>query len=156
MADEQTVTPDVGERIAQGIAEGLNRLMPRKVTIGQYDPKTAFHPNKKTAKKFANRELWQNNHRCNDATMYDSEIELANQIHRPGRYISRRVEVVIDDSDPEGKLIVYLRYNDRTKDQQLENARYWRDFGDLLKQIVMEQEVAEENENLGLTAKAKK
>lgn len=141
----------IGAAIAEGIRDGLKQLAPRKVTFGQYDPKSSFHPDKKKAKHLT-RECFQNGARLNEATLFDAEIELLNQIKRPGRYLNRKVEVVIrEGTDSE---TVELRYNNATFEQRSDLKSQARNFLEMLKQIVMEQEVAEENEQSRLSARS--
>jgi ASC-1-like (ASCH) protein len=142
----------LGAIIAQGIAQGIAANQgPKKVTFGQYDPRSPFHPNKKTAAKLT-RVVFQNGRQADWDKTSDAEIRLLNKITRSGRYISRRVEVILRDDA--GSDVLDIRYNNMTVDQRMENARHWHSFEDMLKKILMEQEIADENDAAGLTRRA--
>ncbi len=148
---------ELGRLIAAGIAEGIAATAPvRKVTVGQYikKPHSSFHPTKANYTKLT-RETYQNGRILNDARLTDVEIGLLNKISRPGRYLKRKVEVVIRNTG--GDLqdeVVEIRYRDRTKDQMLMNTKLFSDAEDLFRKIVMEQEVALENEKPARPSKA--
>lgn len=129
----------ISTNLGQQIAEGINAARPKKVTAGQYDPKTPFHPNKKRAKKLL-RPFYQNGTRLSPTRMFDREIELANQIVRSGRYINRLIEVIVrqDGADE----VVELRYKNRTIDDRMEHKGAYRDLTDMLQKIVDEQNAA--------------
>ena len=130
------ISNNIGSTIGTQIAEGINAARPKKVTAGQYDPKTPFHPNKKKAVKL-NRAMYQNGTRLSPNRMFDREIALANQIVRSGRYINRLIEVIVrqDGSDE----VVELRYKNRTIDDRMEHKGAYRDLTDMLTKIVDEQ-----------------
>lgn len=130
-----SINTQVGS-IGTQIADGINAARPKKVTAGQYDPKTPFHPNKKKAKRLA-RPMYQNGTRLMPNRMFDREIELANQIVRSGRYINRLIEVIVrqDGADE----VVELRYKNRTIDDRMEHKGAYRDLTDMLTKIVEEQ-----------------
>lgn len=142
----------LGNIIAQGIAQGIAANSgPKKVTFGQYDPRSPFHPNKKTAAKFT-RVVFQNGRQVDWDKTSDTEIRLFNKITRSGRYINRRVEVILRDDA--GSDVLDIRYNNMTVDQRMENARFWHSCEDMLKKILMEQDIADENEAAGLSRRA--
>lgn len=132
-------------QITSGIAAGINEARPQKVTAGQYDPKTPFHPNKKTAKKLT-RTVYQNGARIQASRLFDREIELLNRITRSGRYLNRLIEVIVrqDGADE----VVELRYKNRTIDDRMEHKLAYRDLTDMLTKIVAEQDklLAEEGQ----------
>ena len=109
---------------------------PRKVAMGQYDPKTPFHPNKKKASRLT-RPVFQNNTRLMDAQLFDREIDLLNQIVRSGRYINRLIEVVVTADGAEE--IVYISYKNKTFDDRMEHRGAYRDLTDMFQKIVAEQ-----------------
>lgn len=130
---------ELGKQIASGITTGMTAMTRPKVTIGQYQ---AAHRRKV---KLAFAEAYQNNKPIDINVLTDGEVEWLNKVHRPGRYIERRVEVIVNDQDPSAR-ILYIRYSDRTPDQRMENARFWKSFTELCQKIVVEQDVIEENE----------
>lgn len=130
---------ELGDKIATGIAEGLARLQPKKVSFGEYARRHA-------RKVKLARESFDNGYRLSDDSLTDREIELLNQITTSGRYLKRKVEVIVrNEGRPIAEQVVEIRYSNKTPDQRMENTSLFRSFEDLLKQIVMEQEVNEEN-----------
>lgn len=136
----QTVTLDasqIAHVIAAGMAEAMRQYAPKKISIGQYDPKNPFHPDKRTPKPQLTRHCFQNGTRMDPISMFDEEINLLNSIVRPGRYINRLVEVIIRDEG--GDRTLELRYKNRTADQRFENVKQFRDLVEMLRKVVMEQ-----------------
>lgn len=129
---------ELGKTIATGITTGMTAMTRPKVTIGQYVAA-------RRRKVKLDREMYQNNHRLNYDTLTDKEVVLLNRLTRPGRYINRRVDVIIKDENPD-QVIVYIRYSDKTADQRFENGKHWRDFEELVNKLVVEQDVLNENE----------
>ncbi len=125
-----------GAQMSNSIVQGINDARPRKVTAGQYDPKTPFHPNKKKTPRL-NRVVFQNQTRLNPSQLFDREIELLNQIVRSGRYLNRLIEVVVSDEGAEE--IIELRYKNKTIDDRMAHKSAYRDLTDMLTQIVNEQ-----------------
>lgn len=141
MADQREKQLDsIGERIADGIAEGMARLAPKRIKPGSslYDPKSPFRS--KNGPRLKGTVL-DNGIALREESLYDREIELCNQITKPGRYINRLVEVLI--SDDAGTRVVLLRYSDKGVDQRMENKNYWRSLQELLEKIVKEQNAVE-------------
>jgi len=129
-----------GQEISKGITEGMSALMPKKVSVGDYIRRHA-------PKVKLRCVVVQNGRQVVSHQLSDEERALANKVHRSGRYLKRRVEVIVHVNPVDEKdRVIDIRYPDAKIDQRLENARYFSDFEDLLKKIVMEQEVAEENE----------
>lgn len=125
--------------LGQQIAEGINAARPKRITAGQYDPKSPFHPSKKKTRKLL-RPIYQNGARLSPTRLFDAEIDLLNQIKRSGRYINRLVEVIVrqDGSDE----VVELRYKNRTIDDRMEHKAAYRSLLDMLQKIVEEQNAA--------------
>jgi len=124
-------------QMTAGITTGMQEARgPRKVAMGQYDPKTPFHPNKKKASRLT-RPVFQNNTRLAESQLFDREIDLLNQIVRSGRYINRLIEVVVTADGAEE--IVYISYKNKTIDDRMEHKGAYRDLSDMLRQIVAEQ-----------------
>lgn len=148
--DEQTDTPipasptpqnasELGRQIAEGIAAGIALTAPKKVSFGQY----ASRENKGRSK--LRRECYQNGHFIHDRVLTNKEIQLLNRITRSGRYIDRRVEVIVkqEDNNPE---VLYLKYKDKTVDERFEFRGYVKSLEDMLQQIVTAQD-AEDKAN---------
>lgn len=129
---------DLGKIIADGIAAGLAANNPKKVTFGQYDPKTPFHPNKKQALKLT-RECYENGYLMRETQLFNAEIALLNKINRSGRYIDRLVEVIVRNDGSEE--VVELRFKNRTVDQRFELKGRVRSMLDMLEQIVAAQDI---------------
>ncbi len=137
---EMNQTQLLASLLGDAIAAGIAKAQPKKISFGQYDPKTVFHPNKATAVKFT-RVYYDNGHMISWETCFDKEAALLNRITHSGRYIDRLVEVqVVSEGGDES---VHLRYNNRTADQRFTNKGKWRDLTDMLEQIVKAQD--EEN-----------
>lgn len=137
----QVVDESLGDKIAQGITEGLAALQPRKVSFGEYQRR-----HRKPVKLL--RECFDNGLRISEDVLSVEEITLCNQITRSGRYIDRKVEVIVrNEGRPIGDTVLEIRYSNKSADQRFENARLWRDFADMLKKILTEQEAAEVAEN---------
>lgn len=137
---------DFGKILADSIVAGMaQQAGPKKVTFGQYDPRSPWHPDKKKRVKLT-RVVFQNGNLVNPDMVLDADIVRLNKINRSGRYLNRKVEVSMrEDVDAE---VIYISYKTQTLDQRMENKTLFVDFSDLLKKILMEQEIAEENEQL--------
>jgi hypothetical protein len=112
---EDTRSPEdrMADRIAEGVARGIEASAPKKVPYGRYDP---MSPNQKGMPKKSmpklTRECFQNGERMNGDLMTAEEIKLMNLLTVPGRYVDRRVEVVIRENVGDEKPTVELRYSD--------------------------------------------
>lgn len=127
-----------GEKIAEGITKGFKETMRPRVTIGEYVAR-----NRKKVK--LNKEVYQNGARVSDHVLTEGEIAWLNKLHRPGRYLDRKVEVISKSDDSENP-VLWIRYSDKTIDQRLENKSKFANFEQLVKNCVLEQDVIEENE----------
>jgi hypothetical protein len=110
---------------------------PRKIGIGEYDPRTPWHPIKADAHKLT-RTCFQNGHLLDDEQLFNEEIDALNRIVRSGRYLDRLVEVIVRDEGPDET--VEIRFASRTADQRNAVQRLCRDFKDMLEQIVVAQQ----------------
>lgn len=138
----------LGEQIAQGIADGIAKLQPKKVSFGEYQKR---HPRPKLE-----RESYDNGHRISPDVITVEEANLLNQITTSGRYIKRKVEVIVrNEGRPLNEQVLEIRYSDKSPDQRMENKGLFKNFVDLLKQIVLEQEVNEENQEVVRPAKSR-
>lgn len=108
----------LGKTIADGVNQGMAANAPRrKVTIGQYDPKTWAQPDRTKTHKLQ-RECYQNGAWMNPHSMTNAEIDGLNGITHNGRYLDRIVEVFIRSNGSEDE--VHIRYNNKTPSQRLE------------------------------------
>lgn len=134
----------IADGISKGISEGLEKAAgPKKVTFGRFDPRTPFHPKKAEVPRLT-RVCFQNGRRMNPELLHDEEIRLLNKIHRGGRYIGKRVHVVIRDEGDDASLD--LQYRDQTADQRFDNKSSWIDMKEMLTKILAEQTEIEESE----------
>ncbi|MEQ1574450.1 MAG: hypothetical protein ABL993_09415 [Vicinamibacterales bacterium] len=134
------------EGLGRALAGAIQATAPRRqVTAGEYHPKSSFHPLRSKTKKL--KGVWfQNGFFLNEDILHDAEVDLLNRLHRPGRYIDRKVEVVLRETgaDLEGD----IRYQNNTPDVRLMNKDHWRNFQDMLEQIVTEQDLLDEEDGL--------
>ena len=134
---------DLGTRIADGISEGMARMGPRrKIRSGssEFDPRTPFQSHKGPdgkGKIHLQGNVYDNGIQLDEQKLYDEEIALCNQITRPGEYINDLV--VVSVSDKRGPRSVFIKYQDGSVDQKMENKNHWRSFLELLQKIVAEQ-----------------
>lgn len=120
--------------LGDAIAEGITRTQRRKVSFGEY---MARQPKKHTL----TRQCFQNTFELHEHQLTNEQITLLNKIDRGGRYCNRLVEVVLKQNGPDE--IVIIRWSCRTKDQRFALQEYFKDFTDLLKQIVAVQDAAD-------------
>lgn len=120
----------IGTAVTKGVVETTG---PKKLTAGQYARREAA----KNPKPKLTVHLTQNGYPANTDVMSAETITLANAIRLGGRYLNRRVEVIVK-KDSEGRH-VDLRYPNASADMRIENASYFSSFADLIKKIVAEQ-----------------
>jgi hypothetical protein len=116
--DTRTSDEKMADRIAEGVAKGIAQSAPKKVSFARYDPKTSWQ--KDTPKKLMpklKRPCFQNGQMMDDGKMTAEEINLMNGLDTPGRFIDRRVEVIIREDGTQK--VVELRYSD-TVNQMME------------------------------------
>jgi len=129
----------LGEVIGAAVAQGIAKNTRRRMTYGEYDklgPRNSYHPKSKAETPTLKRALWQNETIINPNTLFDREITLANRITHSGRYFDRKVEVIFAE-DGEN---IYIRYNNKTRDQMFELKNHFRSFQELLEHVVKVQE----------------
>lgn len=145
-SETPVATPATMEALAgllgEAVAAGIAKHNPKKVTFGEYNRR------RNLGRSILKRECFQNGYRINAENLSNEEIDLLNKLDRTGRYINRLVECVVKEEG--ANETVELHYNDKSVDQRFANGRAWRDFGDLLRQIVEVQAVerAEEEEKI--------
>ncbi len=121
---------DLAKMISDGIAQGITAAQPKKLTYGQYQRKQPKLPK-------LLRPTSQNGYPVQNLTA--AEITLCNRITHSGRYMDRRVEVILKVEGNDETL--ELRYPNKTTDQRFEMKSYFRNFEDLVRQIVEVQEL---------------
>lgn len=133
---------DIGKQIADGIAQGISAIAPRKrKTVAEVDTHSPFHPNKKDTKQFRKGRVYsQNNARLAHSTTSDEEIVLLNQIEGPGSYCDGLVTVAIERRG--NKEHVDIQYSNNTIDKRIELMKHYRNFKELLEIIVRDQKKA--------------
>lgn len=104
----------------------------KKVTFGEYQRRLNATRVKLT------REVYQNGYRLNAQDLNNEQIELLNRISRTGRYIDRKIEVILREDGADQ--IVEFRYNNKSADQRMELRGYIRNFTDMLTQVVEAQD----------------
>jgi len=110
---------------------------PRKVGIGEYDPKTFVQPVKALAHRLT-RQCWQNGFPMDPEQLDNATIDALNQITRSGRYLDRLVEVIVREDGADET--VELRYANRTSDQRNAIKGQAKSVGDMVQQIVAAQQ----------------
>lgn len=131
--------------LGQAIAAGISKSQRRKVTLGEYDPRSSFHPNKAKAEQMK-RIYSQNGIRLSYHNTFDHEIQLLNRITRAGFYIDKKVVVVIQNEGHGDEEVVDIRFRCGTQDQRNDNNQYWTSFVQMLEKILVEQAVADQND----------
>lgn len=146
MATEVLETNDAfADKLAGAITKGIAETAPKKVPFSKYEPRTPWQPGKKKAMHVLAYKVYQNGFRVSPKKLTNTEIDYLNQIRRPGRYISRRVEVALWSDG--GDTSLDLRYSNKNPEQRFENKNYWRNFEELVRLIVEEQnEILERKE----------
>lgn len=135
----------LAKMIADGVAAGIANQNPQKVTAGRYDPRTPFHPNKAKAARMS-RKYYVNGRVLDHDTTFDEEIRLLNQITHSGRYIDRRVEVIVNNDSAEQD--VEIRWKCKTPDDRFEAAAFFKSQLDMLQQVVTAQKAEDEEDEL--------
>lgn len=126
---------NLGEVIGRAVSDGMVAHTRPKVSIGQYLAK------RNAGRAVLARTTYQNDKLVDAGVLDNEEIDLLNKITRSGRYIDRKVEVLVG-SDGVDEVVVF-RYHDKTKEQQ------WAlvgsgviNFKAMLRMIVNEQQAA--------------
>lgn len=140
----------LGDAVAEGMAKNA---APRKMTFGEYARTGAspFHPKGGAQTPKASRVYMQNGWPMPLAQVHDDEIRLLNRITHSGRYIDRKVEVVVNDDNAEET--VDIRFSNKIE-HAFELKGLARNFKDMLQQIVDAQELEDlelEERNEGKT-----
>ena len=148
--DEPTGPPpgmELAKAIGDAVAAGLEKNNPKKVNYGTYLKRpTAGHPLGMLGPKLK-RNYFQNGRQIVYDQVNDAGIELLNQITHSGRYLDRKVEVLVREVGG-GEQAVEIRYSNKEVDQRMDLKGLFRSFNDLIQQIVDAQklEIAEDEE----------
>lgn len=134
---EPAVPASIVSDMGRVIADAIRDSAPKRVTVGQYDPQSPFHPDKKTQAKLKVTCV-KNGMVLNHATLHDAEVRLINQL-KSGRYINRLVEVILRPAEPGEMPVVEIRYKWATMNDRLAVRAHWSSFKDLLEKIIAEQ-----------------
>ncbi len=130
---------DFGRIIGDAVAAGIAKNTPKKVTFGQFIARpTKLHPQGTKGPQLT-RTCSMNGFTVDYNTTSDTDIDLLNRITHSGRYIDRKVEVIVNTDSAEET--VMIRWACRTPDQRFEVGALAKDSTDLLQQIVAAQEV---------------
>lgn len=146
--DEQTLanttTGDLGKAIGEAVAAGIAATTRRKVSAGEYAarPGNPFNPRRVRLK----RECYQNGIRLTTTSLSDKEIELLNKITHSGRYINRLVAVLVSENEG-AEEEVDIRWNNKTRDQQIQFKGEVKNFESLLEQVVAAQKEEDQLEH---------
>lgn len=146
-ADEEDTTtyqPPPGMQLASAIGTAVAEAMainnPKKVTYGAYLKRpTLNHPLGLLSPKLA-RQYFQNGRLISYDQVNDEQVLLLNRITHSGRYLDRRVEVVVRDEGGDGQS-VDIRYKNVGIDDRMELKSLFRNFTDLVRQIVDAQDI---------------
>jgi len=150
--DEPTGPPpgmELAKAIGAEIVAGLNANNPKKVTYGAFLKRpTAKHPLGPVMGPKLSRTYFQNGRLITYDSVTDEQILLLNRITHSGRYIDRKVEVIVRDEGGSGQSVEF-RYSNASIDQRMELKSLFRNFTDLLQQIVaaQDEERAEDERN---------
>ena len=138
MAANSKTPQDIStDQLAEAVARGITAAQgPKKLTPGQY----AKRERERNPKPALKRPVYQNGYSVDvDSGAVTAEaITLMNRITTSGRYLGRRVEVIVRN-DPNDKA-VEIRYPNKSIDQRMENAQFFTSFTDLVRKIVAEQD----------------
>lgn len=127
----------LGDAVAEGMAKNQG---PRKITFGEYarNGATPFHPKGQSGMPKPSRVYMQNGWPMPLAQVHDDEIRLLNRITHSGRYLERKVEVIVNTDTADES--VDIRFSN-TLAHAFELKGLARNFKDMLQQIVDAQEM---------------
>ena len=132
---------DLGSAIARGIIDANNQTGPiKQVPLPRYrgaSNKNAAGLPEYLRPKMA-RDYSQNGNQISRWMVSDADVALLNQL-KAGRYVNRKVEVVVFPAEGGGIAQVDIRYSNASLDQRLELKNDFRTFTELLQRIVEEQ-----------------
>lgn len=133
----------VGAVMGKAVANGINETQRRKVTIGEYmqRPGSPFSTRRPRLK----RETYQNGYRLTSLNLTDEQIQLCNKLTHSGRYLNRIVTVVLTDNGA-GEEELNIRWNCKNVNQRMDAKGVFKDFTDLLQQLVALQKEEDELE----------
>jgi len=146
--DEPTGPPpgmELAKAIGDAVAEGMAKNNPQKVKYGAYLKRpTKEHPLGILGPKLA-RTYVLNGRQIEYSSVDDTQINLLNAITHSGRYIDRRVEIIVRDEGGDVQS-VEIRYPSKKVDDRMENKNFFRNFTDLCQKVVDEQAIERQEE----------
>jgi hypothetical protein len=140
--DEKPMAPPPGMELAQAIGDavalGLEKNNPKKVTFGQYLKRgTKNHPLGLASPKFS-RQYFQNGHEVPYDAVPDEDVLLLNSLTHSGRYLDRKVEVILRDTGGDTQSLEF-RYRNGSIDDRMDLKGLFKSFHDLVYQIAAAQ-----------------
>ena len=125
---------DLGAVIGTAVADGIARNTRRRISVGEYQER------QRKGRSILRRPAFQNDKAVDPGVLSNLETDLLNAITHSGRYVDRKVEVIVGSDGVEE--IIYLRYHDAKPEHQFALANSGvRDFGSMLQMIVNAQTV---------------
>lgn len=131
-SEPQMGMTDFARMIGSSVSAALAEQNPKKVTFGQYAKRV------NAGRSVLARQTLQNGYLVEPTQLSNEEIDLLNQIDRTGHYIDRKVEVIVRDEGADE--VVEIRFACKTADQRFVLARLFKNFSDMLWQIVTAQD----------------
>jgi hypothetical protein len=126
-------------KLAGAISSGIVQSQPaKKIEITDYKVKTPWNPEGNTKRPTLSRQTLQNGYEVSEHFLTDEEIRLFNEL-KPGRYLNRKIEVIVRESENGSADTVDLRYPNKTIDQRYDLKALASNLEDLLRKIIAEQ-----------------
>jgi hypothetical protein len=139
---------ELAEAIGNAVADGMAKHSPKKVTFGAYMKRpTKQHPLGLAGPQFE-RQYFQNGLPVPYESVTDDVVNELNKLTHSGRYLDRKVEVIIRDEGADNQT-VDIRWNNASQDNRMELKSLFSSFLDCLRKInaVQVEERAEEEES---------
>jgi len=135
----------LASEIGTAIALAMDKNNPKKVTYGQYLKRgTANHPLGLASPKFT-RPYFQNGRLVPYAGVSDEVVTLLNSITHSGRYINRKVEVIVRENGGDGQSVEF-RYKNGSIDERMDLKSEFRSFKEMVALIAAEQQAEREED----------
>ena len=140
--DEPTGPPpgmELAKAIGDAVAEGMAKNNPKRVSYGAYLKRpTLNHPLGLLSPKFS-RVYFQNGLIVPYDSVNDEQVKMLNGITHSGRYIDRKVEIIVRDEGGDAQS-VDIRYRNAMLDDRMELKSLFKNFTDLLEQVTAAQD----------------
>jgi hypothetical protein len=127
--------------IAKGIVDANNATGPiKQIPPTRYINQSAYNPQRLVPSKRPKftRTYFQNGRHLIEETQFPPDIAALEQL-RPGRYLDRKVEVIERQNESGDGREIEIRYPCATPELRIEMRSLFKDFSDLLRQILAEQ-----------------